>query len=440
MTDLVSKQDPCRLASQRSLTRHILLGFLLIFGLFGTLGVWAFTTQIAGAVIAHGVVVVSSETKKVQHPTGGVVREILVSNGSMVKAGDLLLVLDETVVSANLALVSKGLAELMAQKARLVAERDSAIRIEVPALQELAPDIAAQAIRDEEALFQRRRAVRQSVRGQLGLRIQQSADELTGLQAQLDAKLREIELVSGELEGADTLWNKALIPVTKYNALRREAARLGGERGQLLASTALAKAKMTETQLKILQIDDDLGSEVGKALRDVDYRINELVERRVAAQDQLRRTRIVAPKAGIVHELAVHTVGGVIGPGDTIMILVPQREPLAAEVRVQTQDIDQLQAGQEALLRFSAFSQSSTPDCPGKLRNISADLSLDPRNGEAFYVARIDLNNIETGCLAVHTLLPGMPVEAFMKVRDRTVWSYLTKPLADQMSRAFRAD
>jgi HlyD family secretion protein len=438
--DLANQRKHYRSASQRSLFWHTSLGFLLIFGLFGTLTVWAWTTEIAGAVIAQGVVVVSSETKKVQHPTGGVVREILVRNGSAVKAGDLLVVLDDTVLSANLALVSKGLSELQAQKARLIAERDQIPRIEAPALQELAPEIAAQALRDEEALFQRRRAVRQSVKSQLGQRIQQGTDELTGLQAQLDAKLREIELVSGELEGAGALWSKSLMPVTKFNALQREAARLGGERGQLLASIALAKARMTETQLKILQIDDDLGSEVGKALREVDYRINELVERRVAAADQLRRTRILAPQAGVVHELIVHTVGGVIGPGDTIMLLVPQREPLAAEVHVQPQDIDQLHAGQDAFLRFSAFNQSTTPDCPGKLRHISPDLSRDAQNGAVFYVARIDLRNLDTGCLAPHTLLPGMPVEAFMKVGDRTVWSYLTKPLADQLSRAFRAD
>jgi HlyD family secretion protein len=438
--DLVSQRKFCRSASKHSLFWHTLLGFFLIFGLCGTLTVWAMTTEIAGAVIAQGFMVVSSETKKVQHPTGGVVRDILVRNGSTVKAGDLLVALDETVLSANLALVSKGLAELMAQKARLVAERDHAPRIEAPTLQELAPETAAQALQDEEALFRRRRAVRQSVKSQLGQRIQQGTDELTGLQAQLDAKLREIELVSGELEGAGALWSKSLMPVTKYNALRREAARLGGERGQLLASIALAKARMTETQLKILQIDDDLGSEVGKALREVDYRINELVERRVAAEDQLRRTRIVAPEAGVVHELVVHTIGSVIGPGNTIMLLVPQREPLAAEVRVQPQDIDQLRTGQEAFLRFSSFSQSTTPDCPGELRHISADLIRDPQNGAAFYVARVDLRHLDIGCLAPYTLLPGMPVEAFIKVRDRTVWSYLTKPLTDQLSRAFRAD
>jgi HlyD family secretion protein len=440
LSELVTQRKGCLLPSQHSLARHSLIGYLLIFGLFGTLAAWAFTTEIAGAIIAHGIVVVSSETKKVQHPTGGVVREILVSNGSMVKKGQLLVILDETVLSANLALISKSLAELMARKARLVAERDYTTRIEAAALQEIAPEITAQAIKDEEALFERRRAVRQSIKSQLGQRVQQSTDELTGLQAQLDAKIREIELVSGELKGASALWNKALMPITKYNALQREAARLGGERGQLLASIALANAKMIETQLKILQIDDDLGSEVGKELRDVDYRINELVERRVAAQDQLHRTKIVAPKAGIVHELAAHTVGGVIGAGDTLMLIVPQGEALAAEVRVRPQDIDQLRRGQEALLRFSAFNQSMTPDCPGKLRHIAADLSLDSRNGAAFYVVRIDLSTLETGCLAPNALLPGMPVEAFMKVSDRTVWSYFTKPLSDHMARAFRAD
>jgi HlyD family secretion protein len=418
--------------------RHALAGLAVIVVLLGGLGVWAARTDLAGAIIAHGIMVVSSDTKKVQHSTGGIVRQIFVRNGSVVKAGDVLLTLDQTVLGANFDLVSKGLTELMVRRARLVAERDSAPSINFPPLESLAAATAETAMRDEMALFQNRRAVNQSVKNQLRQRIQQTQEELSGLQAQLDAKAQEISLVAVELKGARELWGKALLPITKYTALQREAARLGGERGQLVAALALAKGKITETELKLLQIDQDLASDVGKELRETDFRINELVERKVAATDQLRRATIAAPQAGIVHEMTAHTAGGVISPGDTIMLIVPQEEPLMAELRIQPQDIDQIAAGQETLLRFSAFNQNLTPDCQGELRQISPDLTTDARTGVLFYVARVELKSDQTPGLGALKLLPGMPVEAFIRTGDRTVFSYLIKPLTDQIARALR--
>ena len=422
----------------RSILCHVLAGFFVIFGLLGGIALWASTTLISGAVIAAGTIVVSTHARKIQHPTGGVVREILVRNGSVVNAGELLLTLDETVLKANLTMVSKGLTELMLRKARLTAERDGALQIIFPSKEQLSAEIADQAIRSEFLLFETRRAARQSLKSQLHERIAQTRDELAGLQAQLVAKSYEISLVGTELSGADELWKQRLIAITKYTALRREAARLDGEHGQLTAAIALARGKITEIELKILQVDQDFSTEVGKELRETDYRINDMVERKVAAEDQFRRSRIVSPHAGIVHGLSVTTVGGVIAPGDDIMLIIPQREPLIAEVREQPQDIDQLHIGQGASLRFSAFDQSTTPDCRGELRHVSPDLTSDARTGATFYLVRIDVVEAEAHCLGSLALRPGMPVEAFLATQRRTVLSYLTKPLADQIARAFR--
>jgi HlyD family secretion protein len=438
MTPRTNQHPKVRSESQRSMKAHAIFGFGVIFCLLGGLCSWAATTSIAGAIIAHGQVVVSSNTKKIQHPTGGVVKEIWVRNGSVVREGEVLLSLDETVIGANLAMVSKGLTELTLLRARLIAERDGAHQITFPAKASLVAEIADNAMFGENALFEMRRAARKSVKAQLQQRIQQTGDELTGLQAQLDAKAQEITFIGTELTGARELWQKSLMPITKYTALQREAARLKGEHGQLIASIAQARGKITETELKILQIGQDLSSETGKELREAESRINEFVERKVTAEDQLERTRITAPQAGIVHELAAHTIGGVIRPGDDIMLIVPQHVPLIVEVKIQPQDIDQIQIGQSVLLRFSAFNQSATPDCLGTLRHVSADLTSDPRTGVVFYVARVDVKHERMNGFGNVRLLPGMPMEAFIHTGERTVLSYFVKPLADQIARAFR--
>jgi len=401
-------------------------------------GLWATQTKFAGAIIAHGILVVSSHAKKVQHPSGGVIRQVFVKDGSLVRAGDPLITLDDTITRANVSLINKGLTELTIKRARLIAERDGAATIRNPAAEELVADIANRAMHDEQALFSSRQSVNGSIKAQLNERIAQTREEMAGLTSQLEAKAKEIDLVHTELAGAQELWKKSLVPIGKYTALQREAVKLGGEHGQLTASIALAKGKITETQLKILQIDQDRGSEVGKDLREVDYRINELSDRRIAGEDQLARATIVAPQAGMIHELTVFTPGGVIGPGDPLMLIIPQDDVLVAEIRVQPADIDQIAVGHGARLHFSAFNQSTTPDYHGTLRHIAADLSVDSHTGAQFYTARIELDRSGVNDPAALKLLPGMPVDAFIATDERTVLSYLLKPLIDQIARAFR--
>jgi HlyD family secretion protein len=426
--------------TRRSMRRHLVAAIVVVSVLVVGVGGWAATAVISGAVVASGSVVVDSNVKKVQHPTGGIVGELRVRDGDRVHAGDVVVRLDETVTRANLAIVTKGLGEMMARKARLESERDGLDTITFPA-QLLAeaddPDRAA-AMDSERKLFNLRKTARSGQKAQLRERVAQLGEEITGLAAQQNSKAKEIALIERELAGVRELWKQNLVQLTRLTALEREAARLDGERGQLVAASAQAKGKIAETALQILQIDQDIASDVAKELREVDGKIGELVERKVAAEDQLKRIDIRAPQDGTVFQLAVHTIGGVITAGDPIMLIVPEADNLSVEVKVNPQDIDQLQLNQKAILRFSAFNIRTTPEIEGVVTRISADTSTDQRTGQSYYTVRIAMPADQIERLGEVKLLPGMPVEAFMQTRDRTMLSYLIKPLHDQFLRAFR--
>ena len=427
-------------ATRRSMRRHLVAAIVVVLVLVVGVGGWAATTAISGAVVASGSVVVDSNVKKVQHPTGGIVGELRVHDGDRVHAGEIVVRLDETVTRANLAIVTKGLGELMARKARLESERDGLDTITFPAqlvADEGDPDRAA-AMDSERKLFSLRKTARSGQKAQLRERIAQLGEEITGLAAQQNSKAKEIALIERELAGVRELWKQNLVQLTRLTALEREAARLDGERGQLIAAAAQAKGKIAETALQILQIDQDIASDVAKELREVDGKIGEFVERKVAAEDQLKRTDIRAPQDGTVFQLAVHTVGGVITAGDPIMLIVPEADNLSVEVKVNPQDIDQLQLNQKAILRFSAFNIRTTPEIEGTVTRISADTSTDQRTGQSYYTIRIAMPAEQIERLGDVKLLPGMPVEAFIQTRDRTMLSYLMKPLHDQFLRAFR--
>jgi HlyD family secretion protein len=427
--------------TRQSIRRHLRAGTALFVLLTGGVGGWAATTEISGAVIAPGALVVDSNVKKVQHPTGGIVSELRVRDGDRVKAGDILVRLDDAVTRANLAIVTKGLDELTARKARLEAERDGQESVIFPddLLKRSSDPQVAHVMEGEQKLFELRRAARTGLKAQLRQRIEQLGEQTNGLTQQQHAKEQEIVLIQRELKGAQDLWAKNLMPITKLTSLEREATRVEGERGELVASVAQSKDKTSETELQIIQIDRELASEVGKDLREAEDKIGELVERKVSAEDQLKRIDIRAPQDGTVHQLTVHTVGGVItANGEAIMLIVPDGDNLAVEGRVAPQDIDQLRLSQAALLRFSAFNQRSTPEINGAVSRIAADVTTDQRTGQSYYTIRIALTAEEIARLGDVKLVPGMPVEAFIQTGDRNVLSYLVKPLNDQVTRAFR--
>ena len=435
LTDDITVHD-----EHRSIRRHLFGGATVALLLTVGVGGWATTTELSGAVIAPGTIVVDSNLKRVQHLTGGIVGELLVHDGQQVRSGEVVLRLDETVTRANLAIVTKGLDEMNARRARLVSERDRAEKVAFPgALLARAdePDVAA-AVENESRLFELRRSARLGQKSQLKERIAQLDEEIRGYTALQEAKAEEIELIQRELEGVRALWNKNLVQINRLISLEREAARLKGELAQSIAATAQSRGKIGEIELQIIQIDQDLSSEVAHELREVDGKIGEFVERKVAAEDQLKRVDIRAPQDGVVHQLAVHTAGEVVSAGDPIMLIVPAADVLSVEAKVSPLDIDQLHPGQSAGLRFSAFNQRTTPEINGVVSRISADVSVDERSGLKFYTVRIGIRPHEIARLGEVKLVPGMPVETFMKTYDRTVISYFTKPLNDQILRAFR--
>ena len=422
-----------------SINRHLLVGaaaaVVLVFGVGG----WAMTTKLSGAVIAPGQLVVDSNVKKVQHPTGGVVGELLVKDGHRVKAGDVMLRLDATQARTSLAIVTTALDELAARQARGEAERDGGEQLVIPA------DLLARsdnpevyrAVNGEQKLFEIRRSAREGQRAQLREQIAQLRQQIQGTTEQEAAKAKEIEWNQEELKGIRDLWSQRLAPINRLTALERDSAKLEGERGALVASAAQARGRIAEIELKILQIDEDLRTEVGKELAEMRGKKAELVERRVAAEDQLKRIDLIAPQDGTVFQQSVHTVGGVIQAGETVMLIVPNQDSLTVEARIAPQEIDQVHMGQHAVLRFAAFNQHTTPELNGEVTQIAADVTQDEKNTESYYAIRIRVPDAELERLGELKLVAGMPVEAFLQTTPRTVLSYLVKPLHDQITKAF---
>jgi len=427
--------------ARRSIRAHLIVGLSLMLVLAGGFGGWASTVQISGALIAPGSVVVDSNVKKVQHPTGGVVGEVRVRDGDVVKAGDIVVRLDETVVKASLAIVVKTLNGLWARAARLEAEQRGLDKVQFPA--HLTDQAGDPEVRDvmasETKLFEVRVNGRAGQKSQLRERVWQLNEEIVGLTAQEQAKEKEISLVEKELVGVRQLYDQRLIQISRLTQLERDMARLTGERGQYIAARAQAKGKITETELQIIQVDKDVVSEVSKDLRETNDKIGEFVERKVTAEDQLRRIDIRAPQDGVVLQSTVHTVGGVITAGDAIMMVVPKADDLSVEAKVNPQDIDKLQIGQKTLLRLSAFNQRTTPELNGVVTRVSADVTADQRSGQTYYTIRVSMPPDEVARLGANVkIIPGMPVEAFVQTGDRTMMSYLMKPFSDQLMRSFR--
>jgi HlyD family secretion protein len=427
--------------SRRSIRGHLIaacvIAGILVVGLAG----WARTTELAGAVIATGVVVVDSNVKKVQHPTGGLIGELRVGNDELVQAGEVLVRLDDTQTKANLGVFTTNLDELYARQARQEAEKEGADIIRFPddLLARGATDpTVAHILEAERKLFNFRAESREGQKAQLRERASQLREEVAGQGEQIEAKTKEIALIQEELKGVMELWQKQLVPYSRVTSLQRDEARLEGERGELTASKASSSGKIAEVALQIIQVDQDLRSKVAEELSDVRQKIAELSERKITAEDQLRHVDIRAPQTGRVHELAVHTVGGVISAGETLMLIVPENDTLSIEARVSPNDIDQVHPDQPVVLRFSAFNQRTTPQLNGTINWISPDLIQDQHTNASYYTVRIRVSDAEIARLKGLKIIPGMPVETFIQTGERTVLSYLVKPLTDQIMRSFR--
>jgi HlyD family secretion protein len=413
---------------------------VLIVGV-GIVGGWATLMPLSGAVIVPGTLVVESNVKKIQHPTGGVVANIPVRDGMHVHSADLLLHLDETQLRANSQVLSQQLDQTRARLARLIAERDGLDQPQMP--HEMASrssdDDVSRLWASEISLFNSRAATRRNAKELLRSHVGQLEEQISGLDAQVKSKAAQHELISGELEGVDGLYQKGLVPLTRKTSLQREAARLDGERGQVVAAIAEAKSKISEAELQTVRIDHDFRTEVMKDLREAQDKDAELVEKSVAARDVLGRVDLRAPTDGIVHQLSVHTIGGVITPGEVVMEIVPESDELQIEARLPPQEVDHVHNGQRAYIRFSAFNQRTTPQLEGVVSYISADLTHDRKSNSnaAYYTVRVTLPPGERRRLGALELVSGMPVEVFLQTGSRTMMSYLLKPITDQFLRTF---
>ena len=423
-----------------SATKHLMIGAVTLAILVGGFGTWAVKAQITGAVITSGQIEVDRNRQIVQHPDGGVVDEILVDEGDTVAVGDLLIRLDATVLKSELSVVEGQLFELLARGARLEAERDDlqTLIFDPILLASENPDVT-DLIAGQNRLFQARLETNRRSVEQLTQQRAQIASQLAGIQSQQTALSTQSNLISQELSDQQSLLDRGLAQASRVLALQREEASLLGQAGELTAQAAQAAERMTEIEIQVLGLSSTRREEAITTLRDLQYNELELSERHRTLTRQLDRLDIRAPVSGIIYGLQVFAPQSVISPADPVLYLIPQDRPLVIATKVQVIDVDQVYVGQEVTLRFSAFDQRRTPELKGKVTLISADAFQNENTDVSFYRAEVQLDVGEIDRLpADMTLLPGMPVEAFVRTADRSPMGYLLKPLADYFTRAFR--
>ncbi len=425
-----------------STRKHMVIGLLALIVLVGGFGGWAIFSNISGAIIATGQVEVDQNRQVVQHPDGGVVAEILVDEGDMVEIGAPMIRLDATLLTSELAIVENQLFELMARRGRLEAERDDLDSISFdPELVDFAashPKIAE--LMDGQArLFEARRVSMANEIEQLQKRRVQIETQVEGIKAQQASLDVQLGLIREELANQQELLEKGLAQASRVLSLRREESRLAGSMGELTAGAGQAAERITEIDIEILKQDSARREEAITRLRDLQYRELELAEQRRSLRERLDRLDIRAPVSGIVYSKQVFAPRSVIRPADPLLYLIPQDRPLVIAAQVAPIHIDQVFVSQDVIVRFSAFDARTTPELTGTVVQVSADAFIDERTQGAFYRAEIHLPESEMSKLPPGvSLIPGMPVEAFIRTDDRSPMAYLVKPLADYFAKAFR--
>ena len=419
------------------LTVGYLTLFLLVFGI----GAWAAVSRIAGAVVGAGALEVQGNRQVVQHPTGGVIKAIHARNGDKVEAGDVLIELDGEDLRPELGTVEGQWFEMLARKSRLQAERDQIDTItfdpELTSRAAASPEIAT-LIAAQEQQFRARLKSRKQEDAQLEEQKIQIGNQNEGLLALQAATKSQIALLSREIEGQQTLLDQGLTQVTRVLTPQRELARLEGTAGQVESSIAENRGKIAEIEIQRLRLVTKAREDAIAELRELEFQEIETRERRRQILDRMARLYLRAPVSGTVYDSTADTVRAVIRPADPVMYVVPKDTPLIVRTRIDTINIDQVHVGQEAILRFSAFDQRTTPELRGRVTDVSADAYSDERTGQQYYKADIELDEKEAERIAHVTLLPGMPVESFIQTGSRSALSYFVKPMGDYFTRAFR--
>ncbi|MBD9597578.1 MULTISPECIES: HlyD family type I secretion periplasmic adaptor subunit [unclassified Ensifer] len=421
-------------SSQFGITSRIVVSAAFAATLLFGVGGWAAHARLSGAVITQGQVAISQQVKLIQHRDGGIVSEIAVRNGDQVKKGDVLIRLDETQTRVELAIVRGQLQQFYAMRARLKAERDGEAAVSFDGL-----DVSEVLKVSELKLFEANRRMITSQEEQMRLQITQLEEQIRGLKAQTGSSDAEREIVEKEIAKLETLLKSGLVPVSEHRDLLRQMARIDGSKGELVARIAEAVGQISELRIKLLAIDQNTRKETQTQIVGIEAKIAELSEREVAARDRLSRMEVRAPVDGLVYDLQVHTIGGIIAPGASVMSIVPEDDDLTVEIRIPPADIDRIAPGQASRLRFTVFNQRTTPELDGQVGVVAAATTIDRATGQPYYLATVDITQA-LNKLGDRKLMPGMPVEVYVQTDERTAISYLTKPFTDQMLRAFREE
>ncbi|MDG5489263.1 HlyD family type I secretion periplasmic adaptor subunit [Sphingomonas sp. BGYR3] len=412
---------------------------ILIIGLLAALLLGAAAlVQTRAAVVASGTVTVEHQVKKIAHPVGGVIAELYVRDGHRVRRGDRLMRLDDRVTGESVMRIGETVEQLLAQQARLTAERDQAGQIAFPASLSRSNPSAVAAMEAESRLFALRRQARATEAGQFEERIRQAQQQIAALDAQVTANRRQIALIEPERDNLRSLYERRLVTVARLNEVERTSVSLNGDSAALRAQVAQIRAQIAELRQQAAQARIAMATQAGIDLAEVTSRLNEQSVRSVAASDQKDRSLIVAPQDGVIDKLAFTTIGGVVPAGQTILNLVPTGDRLVVEAHVPVTDIDSVRVNQPAELRFSAFNAQTTPQLKGRVLRVAPERTVDERTGASFYVVAVEVSPAELALLNGRELVSGMPVEVFLQTGSRSFLSYLFKPLADQFNRAFR--
>lgn len=424
---------------ERRLNRQVHRAIIAVAVLVLGLGLAAAVVPIGGAVIGMGHIGMESRAKRVTHPTGGVIGRIYVRNGDHVRAGDPLLRFDDAVSGSQSALAELSVHQLLARQARLEAEQMGRAEVRFPAALTRANDAGAvTAMRDEQRLFALRETEQRGLATQMGARITQMQREISGYRAQIEALREQDQLIRPELEGIRDLWKRGLVTITRKNELERAAVQIHGSIAALQADIAQAQARIAETRQQIITLGQTRRSDAGAELAGVKAALNEQQVRSVAATDTQSRSLIRAAYAGIVDKMAFFAVGDVVRPAEPIMEIIPENDTLIVEASVSPADVEQVHTGMRARVRLSSLNSTATPEVSGKVIFVGADQTVDPRTGAAFFSVRVQMDAQALQALGDVTLRQGMPAEIFIETGSRSMLSYLTKPIADQLERAFR--
>ncbi|MBN9981375.1 HlyD family type I secretion periplasmic adaptor subunit [Rhizobium laguerreae] len=421
------------------LTGMTFTGFAIMFLFFGMAGGWATLAPLDSAAVAPGVIKVAGDRKLIQHLEGGIIAELHAANGDIVKAGKVLIQLDNTPAKARLDLIQNRIATRESLAARLRAERDGKAEIEFdPALLANRDKAAKDAVASQRDVFAAKHDNLKDEREILSQRRHQTEEEITGLEGLIVTEDKQIEALEGETKDLESLIKRGLVTRERNLMLRRQQREIEGERATNVAAIARAKSAMAEIDMQILNLGTVRLNESVEELSKVEAELFDLRQEERSAKDVLARTNVVAPVDGIVMDLRVHTAGGVVKPGETLMTVVPLGQQLVVEAMVRPEDVETIAPGQLARVSFPAFARYSLPPLDGVVEVVSADRMTEERSGAPYFAATVVIDKSELAKLEGRKLMPGMSSETMIRTGARTVLSYLAEPIAQNFRRAMR--